>query len=379
MPLTADSHGLPRPVLCDGDGISGKRAQLIYIHAEGQPSRYDEIVGTFQSYAADTDDAVVEAARRLGGGVRHIRYVTDQDCRPTVEQVALPPDSLTTFGRLRPALMDRGYRRADRKYVVWAEAKMGCEAVASGGDDRPGPDNRFNAGPHYALLSEGCWGGWDFFGHELLHLLGAVQPSAPHSAGGHCWDQRDIMCYDDTGQHPDSVRQICAGMKYQLDCNGDDYFHTNPAPGSYLATHWNIATSDYLTRSGPSYPVGAVTGMDGKCIDVADSSTANGTHVQLWGCNGTNAQRWVWRDSTLSALGKCLDVAWSGKDNGNPVHLWDCNGSDAQKWELRGDGTLRNPQSGRCLDARYNGVNDDIPLQIWDCRSDVNQRWTLPA
>ncbi|MFD6347216.1 RICIN domain-containing protein [Streptomyces roseolus] len=37
---------------------------------------------------------------------------------------------------------------------------------------------------------------------------------------------------------------------------------------------------------------GPVTGLAGKCVDVAAASSANGTAVQLYSCNGTAAQRW---------------------------------------------------------------------------------------
>ena len=38
---------------------------------------------------------------------------------------------------------------------------------------------------------------------------------------------------------------------------------------------------------------GAITGYGGKCVDVAAASSANGTKIQLYTCNGTNAQTWT--------------------------------------------------------------------------------------
>ena len=36
-----------------------------------------------------------------------------------------------------------------------------------------------------------------------------------------------------------------------------------------------------------------IVGLGGKCVDVAGASTANGTAVQLYTCNGTGAQQWT--------------------------------------------------------------------------------------
>ena len=92
------------------------------------------------------------------------------------------------------------------------------------------------------------------------------------------------------------------------------------------------------------------------------SSTANGTAVQLYTCNGTNAQTWtVGRDGTLRALGKCMDVTSAGTANGTKIQLWDCNGTGAQVWQAQSNGTLRNPRSGRCLDVTGNSLRRRHP------------------
>ena len=129
----------------------------------------------------------------------------------------------------------------------------------------------------------------------------------------------------------------------------------------------------------PGGRTGQITGIAGKCVDVNAASTANGTAIQLYTCNGTNAQRWtVGTDGTIRALGKCMDVASGSTANGANVQLWDCNGSGAQVWQAQSNQTLRNPQSNKCLDARGNSSADLTRLQIWDCFAGANQRWILP-
>ncbi|XVV33849.1 ricin-type beta-trefoil lectin domain protein [Streptomyces sp. CA-100214] len=124
---------------------------------------------------------------------------------------------------------------------------------------------------------------------------------------------------------------------------------------------------------------GEVKGVNGKCLDVDNSQTADGTKVQLWTCNGTAAQRWTLPgDGTVTALGKCLDVSNGGSADGTRVQLWTCNGSGAQSWQPQADGTMRNPQSGKCLDASGGTWNDGTPVHLWTCLTVANQKWTLP-
>jgi lysophospholipase L1-like esterase len=126
---------------------------------------------------------------------------------------------------------------------------------------------------------------------------------------------------------------------------------------------------------------GPITGLAGKCVNVPGASTANGTRVQLFTCNGSGAQTWtVGSDGSIRALGdKCLDVVDNGTADGTPVQIWDCTGGPAQKWTYSADHTLINPQSGKCLDVKDNTSTDGTPLQVWTCFAGDNQRWTLPA
>jgi glucose/arabinose dehydrogenase/PKD repeat protein len=124
---------------------------------------------------------------------------------------------------------------------------------------------------------------------------------------------------------------------------------------------------------------GRITGLAGKCLDVAGATTADGTKIQLYTCNGSNAQKWtVTPNGTVKALGKCLDVAGGDTANGTKVQLYTCNGTAAQNWSAQSDGSLRNPQSGRCLDVSGNNPADGQQIHIWDCVGAANQKWTLP-
>jgi Ricin-type beta-trefoil lectin domain/Glycosyl hydrolases family 16 len=139
----------------------------------------------------------------------------------------------------------------------------------------------------------------------------------------------------------------------------------------------------YSTSSGGTTPppgnTGPITGYQGLCADVRGANSANFTPVQVYTCNGTNAQQWtvVAAGSTLHALGKCMDINGGGTANGTTVDLYDCNNTAAQVFIPQSNGALYNPQSGKCLDdTGYGGSGTQ--LQIWDCSGNANQHWNLP-
>ena len=123
---------------------------------------------------------------------------------------------------------------------------------------------------------------------------------------------------------------------------------------------------------------GPITGYTGLCLDVRGANSADGTPVQVYTCNGTNAQQWtVAANNTLQALGKCLDVSGGGTANGTKVQLYTCNNTGAQVWQPGANSSLVNPQSGKCLDDTGFG-GSGTQVQIWACTGNANQSWALP-
>ncbi|MER5338205.1 PQQ-dependent sugar dehydrogenase [Micromonospora sp. NPDC002717] len=135
----------------------------------------------------------------------------------------------------------------------------------------------------------------------------------------------------------------------------------------------------FTFTTGATVRTGPVVGLGGKCLDVRNAATADGTQVQIYGCNGTAAQSWtVTPNSMVRALGKCLDVSGGGSADGTKIQLWTCNGTGAQNWSAQPDGTVRNPQSGKCLDVSGNNPADGTAVHLWTCHTGANQKWTLP-
>ncbi len=80
---------------------------------------------------------------------------------------------------------------------------------------------------------------------------------------------------------------------------------------------------------------------------------------------------------TVQVFGKCLDVTNGGTANGTLIELWTCNGGANQQW-LPVNGMLVNPVSGRCLDDPGFNTANGTQLDIWDCDGGGNQQWAVP-
>jgi len=255
-------HGLLQPLAPDAE------FRLVYAYPAGSPDRFSRYSAMMQGDAS----ALASTMALASNNTKSLRWQLGSVCGPQYADIAtvrLPhPASYydVSDSNKRMSLFEAdilgamGPSVGRRDYVVYADdlpsANVGSADLVL--DDRPGPDNNNNMGGRVAVL----WGegGSDFMGglgdderraavlHEVGHLLGGVQLSAPHSTGaGHCNDGWDIMCYDDGG--PDAhMSYPCPGDSTHaaFDCNHDDYFNPAPASWSYLGTHWNAYNSVFL-------------------------------------------------------------------------------------------------------------------------------------
>ncbi|MGW8765182.1 ricin-type beta-trefoil lectin domain protein [Streptomyces sp. NPDC055815] len=202
------------------------------------------------------------------------------------------------------------------------------------------------------------------------HLTKFVRPGAYRIAS-----TADATVQNVAWRNPDGSKALIAhnggasAQSVRVDWGGQSFTYSLPARTTATFT-WSGTTA--------SAPTGPLTGLAGKCLDVAGAATADGTAVQLYTCNGTAAQRWTLAaDGTVRALGKCLDVSTGGTADGTKVQLYGCNGTGAQRWSYNASThDVVNTAAGKCLDVTGNTSADGTRTQIWSCTGAANQKWT---
>ena len=122
------------------------------------------------------------------------------------------------------------------------------------------------------------------------------------------------MCYKDDASTV--IRTVCTDRAHdqRLDCNHDDYYHTNPSAGSYLSQFYNVADNLFLIRGGQGSPSPSpsvtpierrrafrlINGASSTCLDVPNSNTTDGTQLIIWSCNNGANQSFTQNGQTAA-------------------------------------------------------------------------------
>lgn len=228
----------PKTVECYGDGQNGQRIQALYAVSNDRPDRYDELTPFFKQITHHINNIVDTSASKTGGSLK-VKWVTDSNCEVDIKKIIMQPEGDDSFANTIAEAKLAGYGDLSKKYLIWTDASLYCGIGLIFQDDNPEPAfNRSSADSRYTTYSRidnRCWGRFrSTETHELFHNFGAVQNSAPNASAGHCTDGYDLMCPQYTPNDTCSFDQIS-----YLDCNNDDYLHSDPPEGSYLAAHWN--------------------------------------------------------------------------------------------------------------------------------------------
>jgi len=237
----------PVTLPCLGDGKNGARVQFWYAYVAGQPNRVAEARPWLTEQIERANGMVVTSAAKTNG-FRALRVVTDANCKPSISAVQVSSSALSTLDATVSAMKAAGIKDSkDRVHVVLMDANGFSDGACGRGamflDENPDPTkNQHNLNGSWARIDLACWYAGGIL-HEIFHTFGAVQLGAPNADNMHCKDEGDLLCYGA------NTRMVCTGAvaEERLDCNNDDYFHTNPPAGSYLRNHWNTADSKYLS------------------------------------------------------------------------------------------------------------------------------------
>ncbi len=177
------------------------------------------------------------------------------------------------------------------------------------------------------------------------------------------------------------IRSVRSGLYLALDANGNVCQRWASDDGS----QWWV-------------PVPDVCGLvlqnvkDGRVLDVAGASSANGANVQGYGRNGTAAQRFKFSPTPVLGPGLyslpsaahngiVLDVAQRSYDNCANVQAWSWGDAGNQKWytDLNPDGTMtfKCARSEKALDVTGGAAVPGANVWQYDGNGSAAQKWRV--
>jgi hypothetical protein len=130
------------------------------------------------------------------------------------------------------------------------------------------------------------------------------------------WSKMDAMA----GNQTMFECKECSGFTVTFHGNG-----TPPPPPARESEARSDATHKQAGRLADPDPATVGTLVNnwlGKCLDVPGGNFTDGVHLQVWGCENNDAQRWSFVDGALRTKDNlCMDVAWGSTDNGAAVQI----------------------------------------------------------
>ena len=185
--------------------------------------------------------------------------------------------------------------------------------------------------------------------HRRQHLLGQLVQRRCHR-GGHRFTARQRA----ERQRPGQRLQLAIGAEQVISQAG-------------------------IQGSSSSAPTGPITSGDdsAKCVDDNAESSADGTKIQIWDCNGGANQQWtVESNGTVQVYGKCMDITGANYSNGTLIELWTATAAPTSNGRPA-TASWSTPPPASAWTTQFNTANG-TQLDLWTCNGGSNQQWSIP-
>src|SRR5262249_39477810 len=134
-------------VECSGDGSSGKRVQVMYVHASDVTDRFASLKSQLGASTLGADRIYRESAAETAGK-RRVRFVHDSACNLSIDDVTVGTTGDDSLSNTESAVAALGYNAKNRKYLMFVDAAVYCGIGDVFTDSTPGASNRSNSGPN---------------------------------------------------------------------------------------------------------------------------------------------------------------------------------------------------------------------------------------
>ena len=126
-----------------------------------------------------------------------------------------------------------------------------------------------------------------------------------------------------------------------------------------------------------------------KCVDARAAAAANGTAIQQYACNSTNAQQYQFQATSDGYVrinnrlnsAQVIDVSNVSSADNAPLHLWAYGGGNNQQWQPVAEGGgfyhFVSRLSGKCLNVPGGSTADSVQLVQFTCNGSAAQSFSL--
>jgi type 1 glutamine amidotransferase len=126
-----------------------------------------------------------------------------------------------------------------------------------------------------------------------------------------------------------------------------------------------------------------------KCVDARSAGTANGTVIQQYACNSSNAQQYQFQPTSAGYTrinnrnnpAQVVDVTGVSTQDNAGLQLWAYGGGDNQQWqpvsETGGYYHFVSRNTGKCLSVPAGATGDSVQLVQLTCGGGANQSFSV--